>query len=89
LGDEVATEALPEETDDAILLLRPDQSAFVPGAAEGKERIEFDLIEELKSLGPGPGKKLLLKGSLELLTVSGWRPRLRAPVMQASTASWM
>jgi hypothetical protein len=67
LGDEVAAEGLPEETDDAVLLLRFDYGTFGPGAAEGDERIKVDLIEKLKALGPGPGEELLLKNPFELL----------------------
>src|SRR5258707_6781421 len=66
LADEVAAETFPEESDDAVLLLRFDYGSFMPGASEGDQRIEIHLVEILEAFRPGPGEELLLENPREL-----------------------
>ena len=52
LCDEIAAETIPEETDDAVLFFRTNDGPLGPGAAERKQRVEVDLIENIRVLAP-------------------------------------
>jgi hypothetical protein len=50
LGGVATTNARPEKTDEALLLLALREGTIDPGIPEGEQGIEIDLIEELVAL---------------------------------------
>lgn len=65
LSDVTAADAGPEKADHAALLLLLGQTTVRPGAAEGEQSIEVNLVQIIESLNPGPGEKLLAEDGLE------------------------
>ena len=66
LSDVAAADTGPEEADQAALLLLLGQATVRPGAAEGEQDIEVDLVQIVESLDLGSGEKLLAEDGIEL-----------------------
>jgi len=66
LSDVAAADTGPEEADQAALLLLLGKPTVRPGAAEGEQDIEVDLVQIVESLDLGSGEKLLAEDGIEL-----------------------